>query len=174
MLNVKQEELFVLEDYTFLCRNCRIGYPRSIEFFPEGRCKDKLASFCRKCSNSSGKSQSVLKKIEIKKAKLLSTEKTCVECGNIKKRNEFYMLSRSFDGKTGACKNCIDKIHTERKIRQECFDDFSWGVYFIQDSRNKRVKIGASDNPEKTLDDLQEGSSEKLFLCEVLTCLKLG
>ena len=77
MLKVKQEELFGLEYYTFLCRNCRSGYPRSIEFFPEGRCKDKLASICRKCSNSSVKSQSVIKKIEVKNSQLLTKEKTC-------------------------------------------------------------------------------------------------
>jgi len=164
MMKIIQEELFGLEDYTFLCRNCRSGFPRSIEFFPEGRCRDKLSSICRKCSNYSSKSKPLLMKMEDKKSHLLPTEKTCEECGDIKNLREFYMSSHSFDGKTRACKNCIDEIHSERQTLQECFSDFAWVVYFIQDSRNKKVKIGTSGDPEKTLSELQEGSSEKLFL----------
>jgi len=164
MIKVIQEELFGLKDYTFLCRNCRSGYPRSIEFFPEGRCKDNLASICRKCSNYSSKSQALLAKKENKKSQLLPMEKTCEECGNIKDLREFYMFSQSFDGKTRACKECMDETHSERQIRQESFSDFTWGVYFIQNSKNKKVKIGSSEDPEQTLSDLQEGSSEKLFL----------
>jgi hypothetical protein len=37
-------------------------------------------------------------------------------------------------------------------------------VYFVQDSRNNRVKIGSSDDPELALTSLQEGSSEALHL----------
>ena len=164
MMKVIQKELFGKGDYTFLCRTCRGGFPRSIEFFPKGTCKDKLASNCRKCSNSLEKKLSASKKIKIQKKQLYEIEKICENCEEKKHIREFYMSSHSIDGKTEACKKCIDGIYSERKIRQKCFSGFNWVVYFIQDSRNERVKIGSSDDPEQTLKDLQEGSSEKLFL----------
>ena len=134
MFKLIQEELFGIEDYTFLCRNCRRGYPRSIEFFPKGRSKDKMSSFCRKCSISIGKIQSSSKKDAIQKKRLFSPEKTCEDCGETKQIREFYMSSKSIDGKTIACKEGIDETHSERESRQKCFRGFSWVVFFIQDS----------------------------------------
>ena len=51
MRSAIQEELFGPEQYTRLCSMCRGEFPRSPEFFPPGRCQDRLASFCRKCAN---------------------------------------------------------------------------------------------------------------------------
>ena len=164
MVNLIQGELFIEGDYTFLCRNCRGEFPRSIEFFPKGLCKDKLASYCRKCSNTFGKRKSLSKKNNIQKKQLYVSEKNCDVCGLNKQITDFYMSSHSIDGKTLACKKCIDDMYSERQSLQKCFSGFNWVVYFIQDSRNERVKIGSSDDPEQTLKDLQEGSSEKLFL----------
>ena len=52
MRSAIQEELFGPEQYTRLCSMCRGEFPRSPEFFPPGRCQDRLASFCRKCANA--------------------------------------------------------------------------------------------------------------------------
>ena len=74
------------------------------------------------------------------------------------------MSSQFHDGKTSACKKCIDEKHEESEIRQRRLAGFEWAVYFIQDSRNNRVKIGSSDDPEQSLSTLQEGSSETLHM----------
>ena len=161
MEKIFQGELFDILEYTFLCRECRLGLPRSIEFFPAGRCKDKLSSVCRKCSNSFKKINSDYKKSEI----LFS--KKCEECMKTKELTQFYMLSYTHDGKTKTCKKCIDDRSPEYQIRQKYFRNFSWSVYFIQDSRNYRVKIGLTDNPEKTLSELQRGSSERLTILAI-------
>jgi len=74
------------------------------------------------------------------------------------------MSSHSHDGKTSTCKNCIDAKSSERKMRQQRLGDLAWAVYFIQDSRNNRVKIGSCDDPYVALETLQKGSSETLHL----------
>ena len=162
MLKIIQGELFGRSDYTYLCRKCRGELPRSIEFFPIGRCNDGLASFCRKCSNINKKLNSDIEKVEKESKKLFLREKTCEECGEIKELRQFYMSSHNSDGKTKACKNCVDDIFYELQNRKKTFQNINWLIYFIQDSRNYRVKIGSSDNLEETLRKLQEGSSEKL------------
>jgi hypothetical protein len=49
-------------------------------------------------------------------------------------------------------------------MRQQRLGDLAWAVYFIQDSRNNRVKIGSCDDPYVALETLQKGSSETLHL----------
>ena len=58
----------------------------------------------------------------------------------------------------------MDANNREKQIRQQRLRDLAWVVYFIQDSRNNRVKIGSCDDPYLTLETLQKGSSETLHL----------
>ena len=164
MRSAFQEELFGTEQYTRLCSICRGGFPRSLEFFPEGRCQDMMASYCRKCANVRVQPQHSSKENKKEISTLYSLEKSCKVCGDIKKLREFYMSSKSHDGKTSACKNCTDEKHKEREIRQQQQAELGWAVYFIKDSRNNRVKIGSSDDSQLALASLQEGSSETLHL----------
>ena len=164
MRSAFQEELFGAEQYTRLCSICRGEFPRSSEFFPEGRCQDMMASYCRKCANVRAQTQRSSKENKTEISTLYSLEKSCKECDEIKQLREFYMSSQSHDGKTSACKNCTDEKNKEREIRQQQLAELGWAVYFIQDSRNNRVKIGSSDDPELALTSLQEGSSETLHL----------
>ena len=164
MRSAIQEELFGAEQYTRLCSMCRGEFPRSTEFFPEGRCKDEMASYCRKCANVRAQTQLTSKESETGISNLYLLEKSCTDCGENKQLREFYMSSQSHDGKTSVCKNCSDARHNEREMRRQRLGDFAWAVYFIQDSRNNRVKIGSSDDPDLALSTLQEGSSETLHL----------
>ena len=164
MRSAIQEELFGPEQYTRLCSMCRGEFPRSPEFFPPGRCQDRLASFCRKCANVRAQVRQAPKETERRLSQMNLLEKSCEGCGTIKSLREFYMSSHSHDGKTSTCKNCIDAKSSERKMRQQRFGDLAWAVYFIQDSRNNRVKIGSCDDPYVALETLQKGSSETLHL----------
>lgn len=159
-----QEELFGAEQYTRLCSICRGEFPRSSEFFPTGRCQDGLASFCRKCANVQAQVRLSVKNTETRLSQLNLLQKSCETCGETKLLCEFYMTSNSHDGKTSSCKNCMDAKNSERQIRQQRFGDLAWAVYFIQDSRNNRVKIGSCDEPYLALETLQKGSSETLHL----------
>ena len=164
MRSAIQEELFGPEQYTRLCSMCRGEFPRSPEFFPPGRCQDRLASFCRKCANVRAQFRQATKETERKLSQMNLLEKSCEGCGTIKSLREFYMSSHSHDGKTSTCKNCIDAKSSERQMRQQRLGDLAWAVYFIQDSRNNRVKIGSCDDPYVALETLQKGSSETLHL----------
>ena len=171
MRSAIQEELFGAVQYTRLCSICSGEFPRSSEFFPEGRCQDMMTSYCRKCANVRIQTQSISKESVTEILNIYSLEKSCKECGEIKQLRKFYMSSQSLDGKTSTCKNCTDEKHKVCRKRQQRLSEFEWAVYFIQDSRNNRVKIGSSDDPEQTLSILQEGSSETLHL---LTIHELG
>ena len=105
MWSKTQEELFSGEHYTRLCSICRGEFPRSIEFFPAGRCKDKMATFCRKCSIIVDQSKNSTKKILGSSSGLCLPKKICENCGDLKTLREFYMSSYSFDGKTKDCKS---------------------------------------------------------------------
>ena len=139
MRSVIQEELFGPEQYTRLCSFCRGEFPRSTEFFPDGRCSDGMASFCRKCTHLRVQLKSSTKKMGTKFSKASMLEKVCKECGERKPLREFYMSSHSQDGKTSSCKNCIDENYDLKQNRKNHPDGGS--VYFIQDSRNKRVNF---------------------------------
>ena len=52
--------------------------------------------------------------------------------------------------------------------RRERFGTQAWAVFFIQDSRNFRVKIGSSIDPYQSFDALQQASSVDLRLLAVL------
>ena len=162
MRSVIQEELFGQEQYTRLCSFCRGEFPRSAEFFPDGRCNDGMASFCRKCSHLRVQLKSSVKKTDTKFSQASLLEKVCKDCGERKPLREFYMSSHSQDGKTSSCKNCIDENYDFKQNRKHHPDRES--VYFIQDSRNKRVKISSGSNPYLDLEDLQQGSSENLHI----------
>ena len=72
------------------------------------------------------------------------------------------MSSHSQDGKTSSCKNCMDENYNLSKKRKNHPDgEF---VYFIQDSRNKRVKISSGSNPYLDLENLQQISTETLHI----------
>jgi len=160
MRSVFQEELFGPEQYTRLCSFCRGEFPRSIEFFPDGRCNDGMASFCRKCSHLRLKLKSSAKKMVTKFTPEDLLEKTCKECDEVKSLREFYMTSHSQDGKTSSCKNCMDENYNLIQKRKHSHD--SQFVYFIHDSKNKRVKISSGSNPYLELEKLQKDTSETL------------
>ena len=160
MRSVIQEELFGHEQYTRLCSFCRIEFPRSPEFFPEGHCNDGMASFCRKCAHIKVQLKSSDKEIVPKFSHAYLLEKVCKECDERKSLREFYMSSHAQDGKTSSCKSCIDKNYNpKQKHKNNPEGEY---VYFIQDSRNKRVKICSGSNPSLDLKNLQYGSSETL------------
>jgi len=162
MRSVFQEELFGSEQYTRLCSNCRGEFPRSVEFFPEGRCNDGMASFCRKCAHLRVNMSSFAMQMNRKFSQNDLHEKLCNECGERKPMREFYMSSHSRDGKTSSCKNCADENYYLKQKRNHYFDgEF---VYFIQDSKNKKVKIASGNNPNVDLENLQQGSSEPLHI----------
>ena len=79
MRSAIQEELFGAEQYTRLCSICRGEFPRSSEFFPEGRCKDEMASYCRKCANVRAQTQLTSKESETGISNLYLLEKSCTD-----------------------------------------------------------------------------------------------
>ena len=162
MRSVFQEELFGPDQYTRLCSFCRGEFPRSAEFFPDGHCNDGMASFCRKCAHLKVQLKSSAKNIGTKFSQGNLLDKVCKECSERKSLREFYMSSHSKDGKTSSCKNCMDENYHLKHKRINHSEGES--VYFIQDSRNKRVKISSGINPHFDLDNLQQGSSETLHI----------
>ena len=162
MRSVIQEELFGPEQYTRLCSFCRGEFPRSAEFFPDGRCNDGMASFCRKCANIRVQLKSSSKKIGTNFLQVNLLEKVCKDCGERRTLREFYMSSHSQDGKTSSCKNCIDENYDLKQKRKHHPEGES--VYFIQDAKNKRVKISFGSNPYLDLENMQQGSSETLHI----------
>ena len=160
MRSVIQEELFGPEQYTSLCSFCRGEFPRSAEFFPDGLCNDGMASFCRKCAHLRIKLKSYAKKMGTKFSQASLLEKVCKDCGERKALREFYMSSHSQDGKTPSCKSCLDENYDLKQKRKHHPEGES--VYFIQDSRNKRVKISSGINPYLDLENMQQGYSETL------------
>ena len=162
MRSVFQEELFGPEQYTRLCSFCRGEFPRSAEFFPDGHCNDGMASFCRKCAHLKVQLKSSAKNMGTKFSQENFLEKVCRECDERKPLREFYMSSHSKDGKTSSCKNCMDEnYHLKQKHIYNSEGEF---VYFIQDSRNKHVKISSGINPHFDLNNLQQGSSDALHI----------
>ena len=162
MRSIFQEELFGPEQYTRLCSFCRGEFPRSAEFFPDGHCNDGMASFCRKCAHLKVQLKSNAKNIDTKFSQGTLLDKECKECNERKPLREFYMSSHSKDGKTSSCKNCIDENYHLKQKR--IYNSEGESVYFIQDSKNKHVKISSGINPHFDLDNLQEGSSETLHV----------
>ena len=160
MRSVIQEELFGPEQYTRLWSFCRGEFPRSAEFFPDGHCNDGMASFCRKCSHLRSKLELSSKKINTEYSHSELLNKVCKECNEKKPLREFYMSSLSQDGKTSSCKNCMDdNFDLKQKHKHHAEEEF---VYFIQDSRNKRVRISSGSNPILDMQNFQQGSSETL------------
>ena len=162
MRSVIQEELFGPEQYTRLCSFCRGEFPRSAEFFPDGRCNDGMASFCRKCAHLRVHLKFSTKETGTKFSQASLLEKVCKDCGERKSLREFYMSSHGQDGKTSSCKNCVDENYDLKQKRKHYPDGES--VYFIQDSKNKRVKIYSGSDPYLDLEKIQQGSSEKLHI----------
>ena len=162
MRSVFQEELFGPDQYTRLCSFCRGEFPRSAEFFPDGHCNDGMASFCRKCAHLKVQLKSSAKNVVTKFSQGNLLDKLCKECNERKSLREFYMSSHSKDGKTSSCKNCMDENYHLKQKRINHSEGES--VYFIQDSRNKRVKISSGRSPYLELQNLQQGSSESLHI----------
>ena len=162
MRSVFQEELFGPEQYTRLCSFCRGEFPRSAEFFPDGHCKDGMSSFCRKCSHLRSQLKSSSKTNNTKFSQLELPNKICKECHVSKPLKEFYMSSFSQDGKTSSCKNCMDDNFDLNQKHKNYAEGES--VFFIQDSRNKKVRFSSGNNPIQDLQNLQQGSSESLHI----------
>ena len=78
------------------------------------------------------------------------------------------MDSQTVDGKARSCKSCSDQRFQAAQQRRERFGTQAWAVFFIQDSRNFRVKIGSSIDPYQSFDALQQASSVDLRLLAVL------
>ena len=72
------------------------------------------------------------------------------------------MSSHTQDGKTSSCKSCMDEYYNLSQKRSYLPERKS--VFFIQDSRNKRIKISSGSNPYIELQKLQQGSSESLHI----------
>ena len=105
-------------------------------------------------------SSAIINSTKFSQASLL--EKVCKDCGETKLLRDFYMSSHSQDGKTSSCKNCIDENYDLKQKRKLHPDGES--VYFIQDAKNKRVKISFGSNPYLDLENMQQGSSETLHI----------
>ena len=84
MRSAIQEELFGHEQFTRLCSMCRGELPRSPEFFPPGRCQDRMASFCRKCSSMFDKSEIIENKIDSNLSKLFLGKKSPLKSDSFK------------------------------------------------------------------------------------------
>ena len=161
-----QQELFSPEQYTRTCSRCRREFPRTQAFFPEGRAKDGMASVCRQCtrfrrSPKNGESP-VLDEIT------LLERKACEDCGKLKELTEFYMDSHTTDGKSRWCKDCSNARYEARQERRRRLGEDAWAVFFIQDTRNLRVKIGCSADPHESFSSLQQASSVVLKLLAVM------
>jgi len=166
MVKPVQEEFFSPEQFTRICSRCRRELPRTRSFFPEGRSNDGMSSVCRQCTQ-----------FKLPQSRKPSTEdfqhqernvKPCSDCGLIKPLNEFFMDSQTVDGKARSCKGCSDQRFQAAQQRRERFGTEAWAVFFIQDSRNLRVKIGNSIDPYQSFDALQQASSVDLRLLAVL------
>lgn len=160
-MNTKvQEELFSPEQYTRRCAMCRGEYPRTQEFFARGKTKDGMATVCRKCAQSQ-----VARKKDRAAAEIPSAlEKWCAGCSRTKPLTEYFMDSRSPDGKSHLCKECANARYQAAEERKKRLGPDSWAVYFIQDSRNLRVKFDCGTDPYNSVNELQQGSSVPLRL----------
>ena len=161
-----QEELFSPEQYTRICSRCRREFPRTRSFFPEGRTKDGMSSVCRQCTQfkvpGNGRSSSELFQLSEKTVKL------CADCGMMKPLTDYFMDSHTVDGKARWCKSCSDMRYQAAQKRREDLGSEAWAVFFIQDTRNFRVKIGCSTDPYQSFNALQQASSVNLRLLVVL------
>ncbi len=161
-----QEELFSPEQYTRICSRCRREFPRTRSFFPEGRTKDGMSSVCMQCTQfkvpGNGRSSSESFQLAEKTVKL------CADCGMMKPLNDYFMDSHTVDGKARWCKSCSDIRYQAAQKRREDLGSEAWAVFFIQDTRNFRVKIGCSTDPYQSFNALQQASSVNLRLLVVL------
>ena len=161
-----QEELFSPEQYTRICSRCRREFPRTHSFFPEGRTKDGMSSVCRQCTQFKvpGNGRSSLESFQLSE----KTVKLCADCGMMKPLTDYFMDSHMVDGKARWCKSCSDMRYQAAKKRREDLGSEAWAVFFIQDTRNFRVKIGCSTDPYQSFNALQQASSVNLRLLVVL------
>ena len=166
MVKPVQEEFFSPEQFTRICSRCRREFPRTRSFFPEGRSNDGMSSVCRQCTQF--KLPQSIKPSHEDFQHQERNVKSCSDCGLIKPLNEFFMDSQTVDGKARSCKSCSDQRFQAAQQRRERFGTQAWAVFFIQDSRNFRVKIGSSIDPYQSFDALQQASSVDLRLLAVL------
>lgn len=161
-----QEEFFSPEQYTRICSRCRREFPRTLSFFSEGRAKDAMASVCRQCMQFkvAENKGSVPEAISLQE----KVVKLCSDCDLIKPITEYFMDSHTTDGKARWCKDCSDIRFQAAKQRRKSMGSEAWAVFFIQDTRNFRVKIGNSKDPYQSLNELQRASSVNLKLLAVL------
>ena len=148
----KQAELFGADQYLRPCGECRNPCPRTLDFFPEGRCSDGLSTLCRKCAQ--GKSEAV----PAPKPIVLEV-RTCEDCGESRSIQQFYMDAKGRGGKSWVCKWCKD-----RQKKPVSSPETPFLLSFIQDARNQRVRLDVSTDPLALLAQLQEGASVPLRL----------
>ena len=154
-----QEELFGLEHTTRPCAKCRLEFPRTPDFFPEGNCRDGYSSFCRKCSQASTEPSARSDNLRLLDP---TREKRCETCRQVLPLREFFMDARSQDGKSWVCKRCGAGVPASGALEAN-----QAAIGFIQDTRNQRVKVVISRNLRETLGQLQEGASVPLQLLAV-------
>ena len=154
-----QEELFGLEHTTRPCARCRQELPRTPDFFPAGSCRDGYSSFCRKCSQSSPEPVAPPDNLRLLDP---MREKRCETCRQVRSLQEFFMDSRSQDGKSWVCKSCGAGMPARVALETN-----QTAIGFIQDTRNQRVKVIISRNLRDTLGQLQDGASVPLQLLAV-------
>ena len=125
-----------------------------------------MASVCRQCmqfkvTENKGSAPEAISLQE-------KVVKLCSDCGLIKPITEYFMDSHTTDGKARWCKDCSDIRFQAAKQRRESMGSEAWAVFFIQDTRNFRVKIGNSKDPYQSLNELQQASSINLRLLAIL------
>ncbi len=148
----KQAELFGADQYLRPCGECRNPFPRTLDFFPEGRCSDGLSTLCRKCAQGKAEVVPVPKPIVLE-------ARTCEDCGESRSINQFYMDAKGPGGKSWVCKWCKD-----RQKQPPVAPETPFLLCFIQDVRNLRVRLDVSTEPLRLLTHLQEGASVPLRL----------
>lgn len=146
-----QEELFASEQYLRACGECRNSFPRTLDFFPEGRCSDGLSSLCRKCQTTEMTTASPTP------PPARFEHRACECCGESRTLAQFYMDSKGPAGKSWVCKSCHDL-----QLNPVLPPEMPYGLCFVQDVRNRRVCLLVTSQPQQRLQQLQEGASVPL------------
>jgi hypothetical protein len=99
---------------TKLCKRC--GKTKPIDQFgKEPKNKDGAHSYCKECSGIIRDNCRKNNKEKNLKLGLISTEKLCLKCGNLKPINQFHKSFGSKDGLAENCKACrLDATHKLR------------------------------------------------------------
>lgn len=139
---------------------CRGELPRTPDFFPPGKTKDGMATICHKCAQA----RHPRNRDEAETGMPSAREKWCIACNRNKPLTDYFMDSRSADGKTHLCKECTNASFLAWEERKKRLGTDSWAVYFIQDSQNLRVKFDCATDPYDGIKQMQQESTIPLRL----------